>query len=173
MKKNLLTNLAACQARLDDAETRVRLAEVRTEQAKTRAEFAETRTEQAETRTDLAKSRTEQAESRTEQAESSLQRIIHRDLSLPPEFSRPALKNISDGAVVDWKIRLGQLTVRQREILLLIAEGQNTKQIGQLVKLSPKTVEYHRIKLMAVLNLHDIPALVRFAIRAGIVPPES
>jgi len=68
---------------------------------------------------------------------------------------------------------LEKLTGRQREILQLIAEGQNTKQIGDLLKVSPKTIEYHRMKLMDRLNLHDIPGLVRFALRAGLIPDEK
>jgi len=38
------------------------------------------------------------------------------------------------------------LTIRQREVLQLIAESQNTKQIGGILKVSPKTVEYHLMK---------------------------
>jgi DNA-binding NarL/FixJ family response regulator len=68
---------------------------------------------------------------------------------------------------------LEKLTGRQREILQLIAEGQNTKQIGDILKVSPKTVEYHRMKLMDSLNLHDIPGLVRFALRVGLIPEEK
>jgi len=68
---------------------------------------------------------------------------------------------------------LEKLTGRQREILQLIAEGQNTKQIGDLLKVSPKTIEYHRMKLMDSLNLHDIPGLVRFALRVGLIPEEK
>jgi DNA-binding CsgD family transcriptional regulator len=70
-------------------------------------------------------------------------------------------------------VPLERLTIRQREILQLIAEGQNTKQIGGILNVSPKTVEYHRMKLMAGLDLHDIPGLVRFAMRAGLIPPEG
>jgi DNA-binding NarL/FixJ family response regulator len=68
---------------------------------------------------------------------------------------------------------LEKLTGRQREILQLIAEGQNTKQIGDILKVSPKTIEYHRMKLMVNLNLHDIPGLVRFALRVGLIPEEK
>jgi DNA-binding CsgD family transcriptional regulator len=68
---------------------------------------------------------------------------------------------------------LEPLTIRQREILLLIAEGQNTKKIAEILKVSPKTVEYHRMKLMNCLNVHDIPGLVRLALRAGLIPQES
>jgi len=68
---------------------------------------------------------------------------------------------------------LEQLTGRQREVLQLIAEGQNTKQIGDILQVSPKTVEYHRMKLMDCLNVHDVPGLVRFALRAGLLPQEK
>lgn len=161
----------ARQSRIAKAEARASQAEARTEQAKTRAEAAETRTEQAETRTDLAKSRTERAESRTEQAESALQDVLQREAN--PRLAMPArpLKVISAPPTADWQVPFQQLTIRQREILQLIAEGQNTKQIGGILKVSPKTVEYHRMKLMAGLDLHDIPALVRFALRAGLIPP--
>lgn len=173
MKKNVHPAGATGKpARIEQAEARAARAEVRTEQAKTRAEAAETRTEQAETRTDLAKTRTERAESRTEQAETSLQHMVQREVDPRREFSARPLKNISPAGAVDCQIPLGRLTIRQREILQLIAEGQNTKQIGDILKVSPKTIEYHRLKLMAGLDLHDVPGLVRFALRAGLIPPE-
>lgn len=64
---------------------------------------------------------------------------------------------------------LDQLTGRQREILQLIAEGETTKGIALLLKISSKTVEYHRAQLMERLNIFDLPGLVRFAMRTGIV----
>jgi DNA-binding NarL/FixJ family response regulator len=67
---------------------------------------------------------------------------------------------------------LEQLTPRQREILQLLAEGQTTKAIALILKISDKTVEYHRAKLMARLNIFDIPGLVRFALRTGLVAAE-
>jgi len=164
---------AGGQTRIRQAEARAEQAETRTEQAKTRAESAETRTEQAESRTDLAKARTEQAESRTEQAESALQNLVHHVVDQRSEISAQPIKNISPPEIADWTIPLQRLTIRQREILQLIAEGQNTKQIGDILKVSPKTVEYHRMKLMSRLNRHDVPGLVRFALRAGLIPPGS
>ena len=150
-----------------------------TEQAKTRTESAETRTEQAETRTELAKTRTEQAETRTEQAETrteqaetALQRVLDKQADPRQEISTRLLNNIPATGIADRKSPLEQLTGRQREILQLIAEGQNTKQIAEILKVSPKTVEYHRMKLMAGLNLHDIPGLVRYALRAGLISPQ-
>lgn len=68
---------------------------------------------------------------------------------------------------------LSKLSMRQREILQLIAEGQTTKDIAQRLNLSVKTIETHRSQLMERLDIHDVPGLVRFAIRVGMVQPDS
>jgi len=142
------------KTRIEQAEARAEQAETRTEQAKTRTEFAETRTEQAETRTELAKTRTEQAEirtgqaeTRTERAETTLRHVVHGEVDLRQEISTRLLKTLPLNGIVDLKRPLEQLTGRQREILQHIAEGQNTKQIAAILKVSPKTVEYHLMKI--------------------------
>lgn len=61
------------------------------------------------------------------------------------------------------------LTPRQREILQLIAEGNSTKEIANKLHVSVKTVETHRAQLMDRLDIRDIPGLVRYAIRTGII----
>jgi len=66
-----------------------------------------------------------------------------------------------------------RLTPRQREILQLIAERHATKEIAVILNISVKTVETHRAQLMQRLNIHDVPGLVRFAIRAGLVSLEE
>jgi len=63
----------------------------------------------------------------------------------------------------------GQLTARQREVLQLIAEGRNTKEIAHLLGISVKTAEAHRSQLMQRLNIHEVAGLVRYAIRSGLV----
>ncbi|HSA84559.1 MAG TPA: response regulator transcription factor [Nitrospira sp.] len=68
---------------------------------------------------------------------------------------------------------LARLSMRQREILQLIAEGQTTKDIAQRLNLSVKTIETHRSQLMERLDIHDVPGLVRFAIRVGLIQPYS
>ncbi len=71
------------------------------------------------------------------------------------------------------KTPLEQLTARQRDILRLIAEGENTKAIAFALELSPKTVEYHRAQVMTRLGIHDVPGLVRYAMRVGLITGES
>jgi DNA-binding NarL/FixJ family response regulator len=109
----------------------------------------------------------------TAELETALQQVMHGEVYLSQEISARLLKKFPVGGLADRKTPLEQLTGRQREVLQLIAEGQNTKQIGELLKVSPKTVEYHRMKLMDCLNVHDIPGLVRFALRVGLIPSES
>jgi DNA-binding NarL/FixJ family response regulator len=68
---------------------------------------------------------------------------------------------------------LDRLTLRQREILQLIAEGNTTQEIANLLNISVKTVETHRMQLMERLNIHDVAGLVRFAIRVGLITLEN
>jgi DNA-binding NarL/FixJ family response regulator len=62
-----------------------------------------------------------------------------------------------------------QLTLREAELLQLVAEGHVNKQIASELGISIKTVEKHRQHLMEKLNIHDIAGLTRFAIATGIV----
>jgi DNA-binding NarL/FixJ family response regulator len=68
---------------------------------------------------------------------------------------------------------LERLTPRQREVLQLIAEGNTTKKMAEKLGISVKTAEAHRIQLMEALDIHDIAGLVRYAIRMGVVAPDS
>lgn len=68
---------------------------------------------------------------------------------------------------------LSVLTPRQREILQLIAEGSSTREIAEKLHVSVKTVETHRAQLMSRLGIHDVPGLVRLAIRIGLISTDS
>jgi DNA-binding NarL/FixJ family response regulator len=61
------------------------------------------------------------------------------------------------------------LTPRQRQVLILIAQGQSTKEIAHRLKVSVKTVETHRLQLMERLGINEIAGLVRYAIRTGLI----
>ncbi len=61
------------------------------------------------------------------------------------------------------------LTPREREILQLVAEGKSSKEIANLLSLSAYTVETHRARIMQKLNLHNIPELILYAVRKGII----
>jgi DNA-binding NarL/FixJ family response regulator len=63
------------------------------------------------------------------------------------------------------------LTVREREVVQLIAEGNSNKRTAQLLSISVKTVETHRTALMRKLDIHSTADLVRYAFRKGLAQP--
>lgn len=63
----------------------------------------------------------------------------------------------------------GQLTDREMAVLKLVAEGLSNKEIAQLLNISVKTVETHRFRLMEKLALRNLPDLVKYAIKQGLV----
>lgn len=64
------------------------------------------------------------------------------------------------------------LNARERDILRLVAEGLTNAQIGTALGLSTRTVETYRLRLMEKLDIHDVAALVKFALRHGITALE-
>jgi DNA-binding NarL/FixJ family response regulator len=90
---------------------------------------------------------------------------------LSPAISRTVIDSYLE-RVGNLSSPIEQLTARQREILQLIAEGRNTKEIGGTLDISVKTVEAHRLQIMARLDIHDVPGLVRYAVRSGLVSAE-
>mgnify|MGYP000636773528 CR=1 FL=1 len=104
--------------------------------------------------------------------ELALKTVVRGDSWLSPAVSK--------GVMSDYVQRLrdeespgNALTPRQREVLQLIAEGSSTKEIARRLDLSVKTIESHRTQLMKQLDLHDVSALVRYAIRTGLILSEK
>ena len=62
-----------------------------------------------------------------------------------------------------------RLTTRQIEILRLVAGGSTTKEIARQLEISPKTVEFHRARLMQRIGVHDVTGLTRFAVQNGLI----
>lgn len=102
----------------------------------------------------------------------ALHRVLAGEIYLTREMSNRLVKKLPQQQAAYRKTPLENLSDRQREILQLIAEGQTTKAIALVLGLSPKTVEYHRAMLMERLKIYDIPGLVRFALRSGLIAQE-
>jgi DNA-binding NarL/FixJ family response regulator len=103
----------------------------------------------------------------------ALQRVADGEVYLSHEISARLRNRLPLDQIARARSPVERLSERQREILQLIAEGQTTKEIALTLQLSAKTVEYHRMQLMQRLNIFDIPGLVRFALRTGLVSQES
>ena len=99
----------------------------------------------------------------------ALQAVMRGETYLTPRISREVVQGFLRESESEAPGPLEGLTNRQREILQLIAEGRSTKEIARALDVSVKTVETHRMRMMDRLGIHDVPGLVRFAIRAGIV----
>jgi len=108
----------------------------------------------------------------TAELATALRQVVGGEIYLAREISKRLVKKLPLQHIAHQKSPLEKLSERQREILQLIAEGQTTKAIALLLKVSPKTVEYHRAKLMENLNIFDIPGLVRFALQSGLISQE-
>lgn len=111
-------------------------------------------------------------DSATTELELAIHSVIEGKIYLSPSVSRTVID--------DYLQRVGgpvspleQLTARQREILQLVAEGKSTKEIAFDLGISVKTVESHRLQVMERLNIHDVPGLVRYAVRSGLVSAET
>jgi DNA-binding NarL/FixJ family response regulator len=110
-------------------------------------------------------------DSATSELELALKCVMRGDTYLSPAISR----QVVDGYV--QRVGVGAspdpLTPRQRDVLKRVAEGRSTKEIAFDLNLSVKTVETHRAQIMDRLGIRDVAGLVRYAMRAGLVPPET
>ena len=104
--------------------------------------------------------------------QAALQAVARGEVYLSPAVSKQVVKGYVD-ATVSTESPLEALTTRQREILQLIAEGRSTKEVAFTLAISAKTVETHRAQIMERLQIHDVPGLVRFAIRTGLISADS
>ena len=62
-----------------------------------------------------------------------------------------------------------ELTVRQREVLQLLAEGRSMKEVGNILNVAPRTVAFHKYRMMEQLRLKTSAELVQFAVKQGVV----
>lgn len=83
-------------------------------------------------------------------------------------ISKAIAQAVAD-ARISRTITTTALTLRQREVLQLIAEGKQVKEISAILKMSPKTAEFHKYAIMNRLNLHTVADLARYAQKHGIV----
>ena len=73
------------------------------------------------------------------------------------------------GSLLDPQPPGRQLTGRQREVLQLLAEGKSMKEVAAILDLTPRTVAFHKYRMMEQLGLKRSAELVKFAVRFGVV----
>jgi len=98
----------------------------------------------------------------------AIQVVMNGDFYLTPLIT----KDVISGLLTPGRTHLPaaeDLTARQREILQLVAEGYSAKEIASQLKISHRTIEFHKAKIMEELNLHTTADLVKYAIAHGLV----
>ncbi len=94
--------------------------------------------------------------------------VCRGEVYLSPDVS----KAVVDAYLAKDDTPQDPLSFREREVLQLIAEGKNVKEIGSILGISTKTAESHRSNIMRKLHIHEVAGLVRYAIRNGLVTTE-
>lgn len=99
----------------------------------------------------------------------AIEAVLQGKYYLTPSIAKPVIEQAlkaEEGPAIKGSI--AELTPRQREVLQLIGEGKRTKEVAELLKLSVKTVEFHKNCLMKELDIHTTTELVRYAIAQGL-----
>ncbi|HKP44974.1 MAG TPA: response regulator transcription factor [Pyrinomonadaceae bacterium] len=105
----------------------------------------------------------------TAELELAIRAVAQGETYLSPPVSRPVIMDYVQRTHARRPGQLDRLSPRQTQVLQLIAEGRNTKQIALALDISVKTVETHRAALMTRLGVNDIAGLVRYALKTGVV----
>jgi DNA-binding NarL/FixJ family response regulator len=92
---------------------------------------------------------------------------------LSPKIADVVIKNYVRHLSPSETSALSLLTVREREVLQLIAEGNSTKQIASQLYVSSKTIETHRHRIMEKVSIYNLADLTKFAIREGLTSLEK
>jgi len=87
-------------------------------------------------------------------------------------LSAPLANDLLDHMIDEPPDEVSLLSVRERQVLKMLAEGHSVVRIAEKLSLSRKTVETYRERLMEKLKLADLPALVKFALKQGVIPLE-
>ena len=102
-----------------------------------------------------------------EELVTTVQEVARGAIHVSGGMSKTAINAYATGA----KSAPDPLTDREREVLRMIAEGKTTRDIAAELRLSPKTVESHRNRLMQKLEIHGTAGLTRYAIRRHLIMP--
>jgi DNA-binding NarL/FixJ family response regulator len=97
-----------------------------------------------------------------------LKQAIHEVLR-GRSYITPLITRDVVGSLIAPKAGRHELTMRQREVLQLLAEGRSMKEVGAILDLTPRTVAFHKYRMMEQLRLKTSAELVQFAVRQGLV----
>lgn len=107
-----------------------------------------------------------------DELEHAIRAVVRGERHLAPTVSQHVIDRflrVDNGVHADGE---PTLSLRQREVLQLIAEGRSTRDIAERLNLSVKTIETHRAQLMQRLEIFEVAGLTRYALRIGLIDAE-
>ncbi|MBN1628102.1 MAG: response regulator transcription factor, partial [Deltaproteobacteria bacterium] len=105
-----------------------------------------------------------------EELVAAINAVLAGKFYVSPEISEKVLEGFLEGKKkIKEKSSWDAITQREREVLKLVAEGYQNKEISDYLCISVKTVEKHRANIMEKLDLHSASALTAYAIEKGII----
>ena len=99
--------------------------------------------------------------SAAEELVSAIHQVLHGGIHLP--------EGVQEDILSDTKQTESPLSPREREVLQLVAEGKSAKEVGGVLNLSQKTVEFHKYNIMNKLGIRTTAELARYAVQQGLV----
>jgi DNA-binding NarL/FixJ family response regulator len=97
-----------------------------------------------------------------------LKQAIHEALR-GRSYITPLITRDVVGSLIEHRADRHELTMRQREVLQLLAEGKSMKEVAAILHLTPRTVAFHKYRMMEQLRVKTSAELVQFAVKQGIV----
>jgi two-component system response regulator NreC len=108
-----------------------------------------------------------------EELENAIRTVVANQTYLSPKITRDIIEYHVRKSPLTQSSAFSVLTAKERQILQLLAEGKNTKQMAACFNISIKTVEAHRKHIMKKLNIHTISGLTKYAVREGLTNIED
>jgi len=96
-------------------------------------------------------------------------RAVHRQQTYLCPAAAAAVTGAMRSNSPQGRFRSGHLGARERQVLQLVAEGNTSPRIAQILNIAPSTVEVHRRNLMRKLDLHNVAELTTYALSCGMV----
>ena len=97
----------------------------------------------------------------------AIQEALKGGTYITPQIAGELLDSVRCGTPAGAE-KLGELTPRQREVLQLVAEGRSAKEIPAVLRISRRTAEFHKARLMETLGVQNTAELIQYAIRTGV-----
>ncbi len=110
-------------------------------------------------------------EATPEQLLTAIEAVFAGETFFSPEIAQAALTQLVTSG--GKKEPFGQLTNREREVLVLISQGKSNKEIASQLGIGVRTIETHRERIMRRLDIHSVAGLTKFAIANGLISLED